>query len=157
MHSQSSTYSAAGFNISSVVHHVTNSTLYASSQDFIWYGHQSQGINLVALVLILRAQQKYSEKICNINQLCNMNYFVYLFVIVMINFYIGVLKSVSCHVAIIRTQQRIINNTHNTNHSHDLWFSLFQLIHSFQIFFMSVQSCYSLWYNESKTSLPTQQ
>ena len=55
MCSLNSTWSAAGINLSSMVHQITSGTLDSISQWFTGYGHQSQGINLVALC--------YSERV----------------------------------------------------------------------------------------------
>ena len=57
----------------------------------------------INLVSVLKGRVEHCEKIFNIHQCCNMNNFVYIFVIVQTKLYIGVFGAISCHIATIQT------------------------------------------------------
>ena len=58
LHHQISKQPAAGIKLYSAIYQVTHGTLDTISQGFTWYLHQSRGINIVSVCLILRVRQR---------------------------------------------------------------------------------------------------
>ena len=87
---------------------------------------------------------KYGDKICNIHQLCDVNYFIYLFVIVLIKPYIGLFEAVSCQIAKVWTSQIINRNKNYVNNATNLLFSLCWFMCSFHNLITTIFSCNSL-------------
>ena len=106
----------------------------------------------INLVPVLKGGVKYGEIICNIHQCCNIDYYVYLFVIVIIKRYIGILKAVSCQIEMVWTAQSINNNNNYVNNSHNCLFSLFMSMCSFHICIMIVFSCNGSCCDEPETT-----